>query len=515
MTQAVAVRRDGDAFQARQFWLRAARLLDPKSPIVRVGFESGPRGFDDIWVEYDSNRKPITHNGTRLKREYLQCKWHVTPGAFGYVDLADPGFINANARSLLQRARDAQMKHAPCGMGVRFKLVSNWSVNHSDPLSAMINNRSGNFRLKRLFGSKTDNSKEGRVRKLWREHLEIDENELRLLVQTLAFGYASVTLEELRERLDDVCAVVGLVRTPLSQSSLIYDDVVFQWMAQGRLEFDQKTFREACAQECLLSQSEVERPTVFGVKSFEHAFDPLENRCEDTLNLVEAFDERYIRNDSDWEFELYPRLQAFLTCAAQKQPRLRLALDAHTTIAFTAGSILNLKAGRDVELEQRTLGRRIWSADDMPIDPAWPELQEFVIDIKAGKSDLAIALGITHCIRDDVQKYVETHVPSVGKLINLQPSTGPNAQAVASGRHAFELVQFAKNSIRKARSSQRKSKTHIFLAAPNALTFFLGQQLPMLGRVILYEFDFEGGRCGSYSPSLSLPLCSSIEEAQP
>jgi hypothetical protein len=46
MTQAVAVRRDGDAFQARIFWRKAACLLDPASPVAMVGFESGPKGFD-------------------------------------------------------------------------------------------------------------------------------------------------------------------------------------------------------------------------------------------------------------------------------------------------------------------------------------------------------------------------------------------------------------------------------------------------------------------------------------
>ena len=47
MTQAVVTRRDGDVFQARMFWLKAANLLDADGSILRVGFESGLRGFDD------------------------------------------------------------------------------------------------------------------------------------------------------------------------------------------------------------------------------------------------------------------------------------------------------------------------------------------------------------------------------------------------------------------------------------------------------------------------------------
>jgi hypothetical protein len=48
---------DGDTFQARHFGRKAARLPIPESPIVRVGFESGPKGYDDIWVEYAPHRE--------------------------------------------------------------------------------------------------------------------------------------------------------------------------------------------------------------------------------------------------------------------------------------------------------------------------------------------------------------------------------------------------------------------------------------------------------------------------
>ena len=125
----------------------------------------------------------------------------------------------------------------PDGTGVRLKLLTNWQLDRGDPLARMINNRSGSMRLERLYGSKTDKSKEGAVRKRWREHLGIDEDELRLLARTLAFGHVSETLDDLRERLDEVFGVVGLRRVPPNQSTVIYDDLVFQWMAQGRLEF--------------------------------------------------------------------------------------------------------------------------------------------------------------------------------------------------------------------------------------------------------------------------------------
>lgn len=177
MTQANTARRDGDDFQARQFWLRAGRLLDSGSPILRVGFESGPRSYDDIWVEYETGRGPRMLDGRPLEREHIQCKWHVSPGSYGYRELVDPAFINADARSLLQRARGAQMTHAPAGEPVRFTLLTNWRSDRADPLQAIMGTRSGAIRVERLFDTKTDKSKTGAVRKHWREHLAIDNED--------------------------------------------------------------------------------------------------------------------------------------------------------------------------------------------------------------------------------------------------------------------------------------------------------------------------------------------------
>lgn len=79
MANAVTSRRDGDDFQARMFWMHAVKLLDGDSPVLSVGFEVGPSGFDDIWVEYSPGRGPQDVSGRPLVREHIQCKWHVSP----------------------------------------------------------------------------------------------------------------------------------------------------------------------------------------------------------------------------------------------------------------------------------------------------------------------------------------------------------------------------------------------------------------------------------------------------
>lgn len=504
MTQATTVRRDGDTFQARLFWLKAAKLLDPQSPVLRVGFETGPKGFDDIWVEYEPGRGPGDQQGNPLRREHLQCKWHVTPQAYGYLALTDPEFINANARSLLQRAFAAHVEHAPDGTGSRFGLVTNWPIAVDDELRPLVSQRSATLRLDRLFGRGTDRSAPGRVRKAWREHLQIDEARLRVFVQTLALSLAAESLDDLRERLDPALGIVGLRRMPASDSSFVYDDLVFQWLAQGRLHFDRESFRDLCARERLLGPASG-GPLVFGVKSFEHPIDRLEDRCVKVLNLVPRFDQRYIQAQEDWAEVLYPQLTKFLLAAAREHEGLRLVLDAHTTLAFAAGSVLNVKSGRRVELEQRTLGRQVWAADDTDDDPQWPTWT-FVAEPTGTAGDaVAVAVSATHEIANAVKAHVAQERLDVGRILIAHLSSGANSRAVASGRHAFKLAESLAACLKAERENGARH-IHLFVAAPNALTFFLGQRQMGMGRVTLYEFDFEGNRSASYERSLSLPI---------
>ena len=504
MTQAVAVRRDGDAFQARIFWRKAACLLDPSSPVTQVGFESGPKGFDDVWVAYTPDHAPGDHEGRPILREHIQCKWHVSVNDFGYADLTDPEWINANKFSLLQRARMAQVAHARNGIGARFKLLTNWRIGQTDPLRSYINQKSKTLRLKDLFDEKTDRSMAGKVRKLWREHLDIDDQELMLLARTLSLDTDSTSLDDHRDNLDLLFENRGLRRVPVNESSFVYDDVAFQWLSQGRLEFDRQTFREACKREGLLANNGRVH-VVFGVKSFEHPFDRLEDRCTVVLDLISHFDERAIRDQAEWTTTLYPKLKSFLQTAAKDNQHLRLILDAHITLAFAAGSVLNIKSGRNVEIEQRTIHRNVWHSSDMPRDSSWPGWEFELETLNESEQDMVVAVCLTHDVVPAVKMHLAATLPQASSLLIARPSCGSGARSVVCGQHAFDLAETLALQINQKRCAS-KPPLHLFIAAPNAFTFFLGQRQPGLGKTTLYEYDFEGAHGGGYKPSLSLPI---------
>jgi hypothetical protein len=504
MTQAVVVARDGAAFQARLFWKEACLLLDSESHVAKVGFESGPSGFDDMWVEYDPPR--MDQYGQPLCREHIQCKWHVSPNSYGYKNLIDPAFLNATTRSHLQRALAAHRLRPQAGEATRFKLISNWSIDRADPLRGLVNQRSHALRVDKLFETKADYSTMGKVRKEWRDHLSITDEELRLLSHTLAFSETSESLEGLRDLLDLHFKTVGLRRSPPNESAFIYDEVVYQWAGQGRQEFTRANFRGLCEKEGLIGEPGEGRPRIYGVKSFEHATDRLEDRCPKVLNLVPAFLDRQIRSEADWQRTIYPALNDFLLGAARDSERIRLVLDAHLTLSFAAGSILNIKSGRMVELEQRTVGRAIWSPDDQPHDPAWPT---WAFDRKEGHKDgdgIIVTASLTHDVSAAVDRYAASIIPRARETLHARVSPRPGAKAVVCGHHAFHLADSLTAMIKAVRDTVPGQKTRLFMAVPGAFSFFLGQRAVAIGPVTLYEYDFEGTNGGSYQESLSLPL---------
>lgn len=503
MTQAVATVRDGHAYQARQFWSKALRLLDPAGSIVKVGFECGPKGFDDVWVEYAPGRGRNDHHGAPLLREHMQCKWHVASGDFGYEDLGNPDFINATSVSLLQRALDAQRTHAPAGLGSRFRLVTNWHLRRDDPLRTMVHQRHGFLRLERLFDGTGDGSVAGRVRKAWRDHLGVDDAQLQLLARTLGLSTDTQSLLDLRDNLDLLLELRGMRRVPDNEDTCWYDDLTYQWLAAGRIEFDRESFRDACEQQKLF-EAAPRTHVVFGVKSFEHSVDSLEDRCASVLDLVGYFDDRPIRDQADWVGSLYPQLWSFLIAAAGANEHLRLILDTHATLAFAAGAVLNIKSGRHVELEQRVLHRVIWRAGDTTRNPAWPKWDFTLDQLDPAVSDVAVGVCLTHDVGPAVRRQLAAAVPGVGRLLLATPQGGANGHAVASGQHAFDLAESLAQRINAER--QPGCRVHLFIAAPNAFTFFLGQRQPSMGSVTMYEFDFEGQSGGGYVPSIALPI---------
>jgi hypothetical protein len=273
------------------------------------------------------------------------------------------------------------------------------------------------------------------------------------------------------------------------------------------MAFDRKTFREKCGDEGLIAQATTSN-RVYGIKTFEHALDRLEDRCHDVLNMVPEFDERFVRDTDAWKASLQPRLKAFLLQLPTIDGRLRLAIDAHATLAFAAGAVLDTKSGRLVEIMQRSPQPVVWAPDDQAALPSWPswEFQEIVLSPDG--EGTACAVSITRDTEPMVRLYAKQNLPGVRRLLIAKLNVESGQGVVASGAHANQLAESLADRLKRDREADPAllmERIHLFVSAPNAFTFFLGRHVQVIKPVTLYEFDFGRDRSGSYEPSLSYP----------
>jgi hypothetical protein len=501
MAEAVVARWHGDNYQSRVFWENAFNLLDPHSCVVEVTFEAnGPKAFDDVVVKYDP---PVARSGPeRVSAEYHQVKWHVqTGGRFGYEDFVDPDFIGARSFSLLQRLQQARRTAAP---SARFSFLTIYRIKDGDPLAELVSGHDRSLLIERLFDGRTDRSRMGMVRKLWREHLELaTDDELKAVVQGLRVLEGHRTLDELRSEINFKAQVVGVMAFSAADSDFRYDELARQLKVRQLNALTRETLLQFCRDEGLLVERAAE-PDPFlpvAIRSFlGPAADIAGATPKSSLILTDAFRQRYLQQGRDWQHDIRPQVESFLREAVKKSPRLRLILDAHASIAFLSGAVLDVKSGVQTHLVQKgRVGARIWRADDgstaqgVPLEASEHRLGE--------GNEIGVALSITQPVEGQARRYIAEHLQVVGRLISFVMPGGPGHQNVAGGAHAAALAEQVSNSLRTLKQDDPDAVVHIFAACPNSVLFYLGQHHQSIAPCIVYEFDFDRRGNKSYQPS--------------
>lgn len=281
--------------------------------MARVGYELNRiESFDDVVVTY---HHPIPdERGDLVAADYHQVKFHVNQaGAFTHEALVDPAFINATSVSLLQRLRAAQLVFAPNGGARRFIIASPWIIHPDDPLSELVSNQGGELRLRVLFDGTGLNSRMGRVRKLWREHLNLKrDDELAEVLRPLRIEKDAANLKNLNEILNLSLQIAGFIPVDAGQLVHPYDDLAKKLLAQGRNEFTREELQRIGERENLWrgQPASVEDSTPIGIRSFMRWAEHMEDETEEMLDLVRHFDNRHVRDQELWRstiFQLCPK----------------------------------------------------------------------------------------------------------------------------------------------------------------------------------------------------------------
>ena len=505
MADAVLPRWHGDNYQSRVFWDNALNLLDDEgtSCIVEVAFEAdGPKAFDDVVVRYDP---PVARSGPeRVTADYHQVKWHVELGGrFGFADLVDPAFIGAKSFSLLQRLAEAREKAGP---GACFTFLTTYRIRDDDPLAELMSGNDRSLLVEKLFdGTKTDGSRMGKVRKLWREHLGLaDDDALRQLLTGFRIFDGHRSLDELKESITLRARTVGVITSSPTSSDFRLDELARALKKRGLNNFTRETFRQMCKDESLLAKiiAAADPYLPVAVRSFlGPASDIVGASPENTLLLTDSFRQRYLRDDLDWQRDIRPRVDGFLRAKVVQNPKLRLILDAHASVAFIAGSVLDVKSGVSLELVQKgRVGPRVWRADDGSENGA----QAFQVTEHAlgDGPEIAVAISVAQSAEAAARAYCSASLPKVGRLVNFALPAGPSQRGVLGGGHAAALAESVANHLRLVKGNDANTVAHVFAAAPNALVFYLGQQHQAIAPCVVYEYDFDRRGNKSYQPSM-------------
>ena len=250
-------------------------------------------------------------------------------------------------------------------------------------------------------------------------------------------------------------------------------------------------------------------PIRLGIRSFIGWGGDMDRRNDKVLDLTELFDGRKIRDPEDWQREVLPRLQAFLDRYVNPRRPLVLDLAAHSSIAFATGWLLEAKSGLDIRVRQRTQtqGEREWHPNEgeIPEGPLW--LDRLDVELSPKASDLAVALSVTHPVEKEVQEMIGRQGLPIRRIIDATIAPKPEQRAVVGGAHMLRLAEELLPRLRQRTPEERDGRLHIFYAGPNALQLYLGQLARPLGRIVLYEYDFEGQQGGQerYQRSIELP----------
>jgi hypothetical protein len=502
LTKAVIALHQGFDYQARWFWNEALRLLRSEPVLERVAIEApAPRGFDDI-VSHPVRPRDQDVWGEPVGIDGFQAKFHVDHSkVIRATDLADPDFITAKS-SLLQRLQAAAGAAEAEGRHGRFTLITPWRIDHQD-LLGQLRGTDGQLRLSVLFDGTSDRSETGKVRKLWRDHLHMaDDESLRELVKHLRILERDVvaTNRELERELE----TAGLVPVPPEVVTHPYVDLIHGHVKLGELEFDATALRRTLTAAGLWRTGPMapDAHRRLAIRSRRLGAVHLEDEANDLLDLVPLFHDRAVAHGVDWNGDVAAQIERFLSAHVQTGERYRLYLDAHGAIAFAAGWQLHRA---DVTPMQTIDGRLVpWPPSGVaPDGPQW-HIRQQTVGSSAGP-DVALALSVTHDIHDDVLAFVAGRLPSVNLVLGLSaPSIGRTS--VRDGAHANDLAVEAVQTVRKQRPRDgRPSRVHLFAAGPNGLMFQLGRNGRPLGETTVYEFDFENPHRG-YAPAINIPM---------
>lgn len=487
----------GIRYQVRFFWRHALSMLVPDPRVAKVVLEShGAGAVDDVVVYYTA--PGVNERGSVVTVDFHQLKFHVAKtGAVDHEAVIDPSWTGTKEPMLkrLASAWDTIRGTHPAG---RLSLVTNWPWDTASPIAGLI--RDGG-RLKDDFLTVGPRSNVGKIRKRWQETTGLSDSDFAAFVKALRFSTSAVSQDDAELWLQDKCQLAGLRPIAHGTDHSPYDDLGARFIESGRTEHTPESLRAIVEQQGLVLEREPPFRSTFAVRSFTRFAHVPETDGARVVDLTDMFDGRMPSDASAWDSTIRDRLDGSVAQVEALPQPVYVALDAHLSIAWYVGYMLDPKSGISLTLRQRVKGKGIelWDVS-VARRPDKATSWELTSDEAPGE-ELAVAISVTHSGLADAKRYVRESLPTVGNIVHARlPELGP--QAIQDGAHARWLADDLIRLLAEQTAQLRPKHVHVFPACPASLAFLLGQEARVLGPATIYEFDF-GSATREYRPGMT------------
>ena len=284
-------------------------------------------------------------------------------------------------------------------------------------------------------------------------------------------------------------------------SAIVTDQMISSTHGNG---ISRDEFQKDMMERIFMLADKYEIPRIsIGIKSFCRGAETLEDETESCLSLVNKFDGRFLKDNYDWNKDIYEDVEKFLKENISKVKAYQIFLETHSAIAFSAGRVLDTKFGANIFPVQKTSnGLKLWDIKlkQKEAYSVWSFAPEWLNEEYV---DTALVINVTRNICNDVIEYIKEFNIPIGRILNLELNvSGATNFSVIDGGHAAMLANSAYEAIKVRSLKERQATLHIFVAAPNAFMFFLGQNSHGFGKCLLYDYDFKQENICTYIPTI-------------
>ena len=502
MAAPIIARQLGDEYQQLVFWKYALMMLSGRYEIENIRYEDDSvKSYDDIVIQYST---PQIFRDSTISKEYIQVKFHMRDdGLFTIDNLLDPSFINATKNSLLHNVVAAYKKlgeeeFKQCA----FVIYSMWDIDQGDELYKLVSNENSTLEMERLFDGTTERSQMGKIRKKMRTSLGIEEDELKCILKQIRIKSRQEKMDDLILSLNQQLENYGLQVISGSKHTNPYSQLIQNLHKSGHTFFTKEILENQLHNENMYSPKREKE--LIAIRSFIKHAENLESEAEHILKLEDCFEGRFLKEEYTWDGTIYPMIKEYLSKNCQSDKEYSIQIEANPTIAFLAGRILDIKTAKDISPVQRTDNGIIkWSKTDSDIQYPQTICTSKILDDE--KNDIAVVIGISREIINDVEEFLLLEKEKIGRIIDIRLETTDSANVI-DGMHAWLIANQIKNEIDKRVLKEKQGILHLFFACPNSIVFLLGRYSLPFGNIQLYEYDFNKQRTCTYYPTMTLPV---------